>query len=208
MKYQLIIFDFDGTLADSFDWFIKVMDKVADKYHFKRIEKSDIETLRNSDADKMLKHHGIPYWKLPFIGKHLRKLMAEDIQKISLFEGIENILRSLLNKGIVLAIVTSNLYDNVYKVLGDANASLIKYYECRVSVFGKSSRLKNILKQSRFKNEEVIFIGDEIRDIEAARKVKIKFGAVSWGYTNIEALLVHSPDEVYIKVEDILNLSD
>ena len=117
MKYKLVIFDFDGTLADSFEWFINVMDKAADKYHFRKIEKSKIKTLRNSDAEEMIRYHRISYWKLPFIGKYLRKLMAEEIHKISLFEGIENVLKSLSDKGFIIAIVTSNLYKNVYNVL-------------------------------------------------------------------------------------------
>ena len=204
MKYKLVIFDFDGTLADSFEWFINVMDKAADKYHFRKIEKNKIKTLRNSDAEEMIRYHSISYWKLPFIGKYLRKLMAEEIHKISLFEGIENVLKSLSDKGFIIAIVTSNLYNNVYNVLGTSNSSLINYFEYGIPIFGKDSRIKKILKQSGVKNAEAIFIGDEIRDIEAARKAKVKFGAVSWGYTNLEALKVHSPDEIFNNVEEII----
>ena len=203
MKYKLIIFDFDGTLADSFEWFINVMDKVADKYHFKKIDKNNIDTLRNSDATKMLKHHGISWLKVPFIGKHLRKLMAEEIHKVSLFRGIGNLLQFLSNSGIVIGVVTSNSYENVSKVLSDSNLAFIKYYECGVSIYGKPSKIKKILRQSKIKIDEAIFVGDEIRDIEAARKAKINFGAVSWGYTNLEALKAHSPDVVFEKVEDI-----
>jgi phosphoglycolate phosphatase len=204
MKYKLVIFDFDGTLADSFDWFIGVLDKVADKYKFKKIEKSDIDTMRNSDATKMLKHHGITWLKVPFIGKHLRELMAEDIHKVSLFGGIGNLLQSLSENRIIIAVVTSNSYENVCKILGASNSSLIKYYECGVSIFGKPPKLKKIVRQSGISSGSVIFIGDEIRDIDAARKAGIKFGAVSWGYTNLEALKAHSPDEVFSTVDEIL----
>jgi phosphoglycolate phosphatase len=204
MNYKLIIFDFDGTLADSFEWFINIMERVAEKYNFKKIEKDDIEIMRKSNADKMLKHHGISSWKIPFIGKHLRKLMAEDIDKIHLFEGISDLLKNLTNINITIGIVTSNSYKNVCKVLGPANSSLIKFYECGVSLFGKSPKIKKIIKLSRIPAEEVIFIGDEIRDSDAARKVGIKFGAVSWGYTNIEALKAHAPDEVFTNADEII----
>jgi len=205
MKYKLIILDFDGTLADSFQWFINIMDRVADKYNFKKIEKDDIEMMRKSNADKMLKHHGIPLWKTPLIGKHLRKLMSEDIHEIHLFDGISELFKNLADKGVTMGIVTSNSCENVCKVLGSSNSSLIKYYECGVSLFGKSIKLKKIIKHSGIPIDEVIFIGDEIRDLDAAGKTGIKFGAVSWGYTNLEALTAHSPDEVFTTVEEIIN---
>ena len=204
MKYKLIIFDFDGTLADSFEWFINVMDKAAEKYHFKKVEKNNIKTLRNSDAEEMIRYHRISYWKLPFIGKYLRKLMAEEISRISLFEGVDKVLKELSDQGFILALVTSNLHYNVYKILGPANSTLIKYYEYGVPIFGKASRIKRVPKKGGVKNTETILIGDEIRDIEAARKAKIKFGAVSWGYTNLEALKAHFPDEIFNNVEEII----
>ena len=181
MKYKLIIFDFDGTLADSFEWFINVMDKAAEKYHFKKVEKNNIKTLRNSDAEEMIRYH-----------------------RISLFEGVDKVLKELSDQGFILALVTSNLHYNVYKILGPANSTLIKYYEYGVPIFGKASRIKRVLKKSGVKNTETILIGDEIRDIEAARKAKIKFGAVSWGYTNLEALKAHFPDEIFNNVEEII----
>ena len=80
---------------------------------------------------------------------------------------------------------------------------LIDYYECGVRLFGKQAKLKKILKQSGIHADEAICIGDEIRDIQAAQKVKIPFGAVAWGYTNLEALKAYAPAEVFTKVGEI-----
>jgi phosphoglycolate phosphatase len=78
------------------------------------------------------------------------------------------------------------------------------YLECDVSLFGKRARFRKILKQSGVRPNEALCIGDEIRDIEAARQEHIPFGAVAWGYTNIEAFRAHSPAEVFAHVDDIV----
>ena len=110
MKYKLIIFDFDGTLADTYPWFTQVLNEVADKYKFKKVAESEYEKLRGYDTNEILQYLGVPLWKMPMIANHMRKLMYKDIHQISLFEGIDNLLHCLSNKGVILAVVSSNSY--------------------------------------------------------------------------------------------------
>ena len=203
MKYKLIIFDFDGTLADTFPWFASVINKVAEKYHFRKIEKSESEMLRNCDAHKILKFLGLSLWKIPMVANHMRTLMARDIHQIPLFEGIEGLLHRLSSKGLMLAVVSSNTYENVCQILGTENAALISYYECGASMFGKEVKLRKIINKSGVLPGESMYIGDEIRDIEAAKKLNIAFGGVSWGYNRVESLKVHSPGVVFATVDEI-----
>src|SRR4051812_41545066 len=107
MKYKLIIFDFDGTLADTFPWFLQVANTVADRYRFKRIEAHEVETLRGYDGRRMIEHLGIPWWKLPLIANHMRRLPASAGDHVVLFEGTDRLLRQLSQRGVKLAIVTS-----------------------------------------------------------------------------------------------------
>ena len=203
MKYKLVIFDFDGTLADTFPFALNVMDQVVEKYGLKKIDRSEIESLRHLEARKVLKHFDVPLWKLPAISSHVMGLLGEQVHLLKLFEGIDQLLKDLSNGGIKLGVVTSNSYENVVKILGPENAALIEYYECGVRVFGKQSKLKKVLKQSGIEAEDAICIGDEIRDIQAAEKVHISFGAVGWGFTNIEALKACGPAEVFVTVGEI-----
>jgi phosphoglycolate phosphatase len=204
LKYKLVIFDFDGTLADSFPWFLQVVNTVADAYRFKRIEESEIETLRGYDARRLLKHLGIPWWKMPLIANHMHKLSATAGDNIALFEGADRLLRQLSQQGVTLAIVTSNSYATVQRTLGPETAALIKYYECSVSLFGKRRRFRKILKASGVPNSETLAIGDEIRDLDAARKVRIPFGAAAWGFTHIEVLKAQAPAEIFGRIDDIV----
>jgi phosphoglycolate phosphatase len=203
MKYSLIIFDFDGTLADTFPWFARVINKVADKYKFKKVSENDHELLRGLGAREIFKYLGIPLWKTPMIGKYISSLLSQDIHKISLFDGIDGLLKSLSMKNVTIAVLSTNSFTNISAVLGSENTALIDHFECGVSALGKRAKLRKILKKSRIPPSETIFIGDEIRDCEAANKAGVAFGAVSWGYTRIDSLESCKPTEVFTSVDQI-----
>ncbi len=205
VKYKVVIFDFDGTLADTFSWFAGAINKVAQRYHFKQITPDEYETIRCLDAHGVLKYLGVPLWKMPVIANYMRSLMSRDIDQIRLFEGIDNVLRRLASFGTMLAVVSSNSHENICHVLGAELAGSIAHYECGVSMFGKESKLRKILKRSGVAPDEAIYIGDEIRDSQAARKVGLAFGGASWGYTTKESLLAHVPSDVLDGVDDILD---
>jgi phosphoglycolate phosphatase len=204
MPYRLAIFDFDGTLADSFPWFLGMVNGLADEHGFRRVEEHEIEMLRGRGAREVVGHLGVPAWKLPRIAHQMRRQMARDIGGIALFPGVDRLLRELAGRGTRLAVVTSNSIDNVRQVLGPDSAALIPHYECGASMFGKRPKLRAVLRASGVPAAEAICIGDEIRDLEAARAEGIPFGAVTWGYTNPEALRALSPEEVFASLEEIL----
>ncbi len=203
MKYRLVIFDFDGTLADTLPWFAGVMNQVADRYRFRRIAEGEHELLRGYEPSQIIQHLGVSVWRMPFIARYMRSLMNAQLDRISLFEGIDTLLPKLTEAGATLGMVSSNSEENVRAVLGPANAALMARYECGVSMFGKGSRLKKVLAKLRIPANEALYVGDEIRDILAARSAGIASGAVSWGYNTPEALKVHSPTVLFERVEDI-----
>ena len=139
MRYRLVIFDLDGTLADSFPWFCRVLNDVADRYRFKRVAPHEIDALRTMDARALMRHFGIPAWKMPFIANHMRKRKSRELDQTGLFAGVDRMLRELSDAGIALALVSSNSEANCRAILGADNASLIRHYECGAALFGKSS---------------------------------------------------------------------
>ena len=205
VKYKVVIFDFDGTLADTFPWFAGAINNVAQRYRFKQITPGEYDTMRGLDAHGVLKYLGVPLWKMPLIANYMRSLMTRDIDQISLFDGIDSVLRRLSDLGTMLAVVSSNSHENICRVLGNELAASVAHYECGVSMFGKEAKLRKILKRCGAGPDEAIYIGDEIRDSQAARKVGLAFGGASWGYTTKESLLAHAPSDVLDNVDDILD---
>jgi phosphoglycolate phosphatase len=207
MKYRLAIFDFDGTLADSFPFFIRVFNQLAQQHGFKAIAPELVPAYRHYSARQMMEQVGLPAWKLPLVGKSFISLMKQNAASIQLFEGIDDLLLHLTNQGVALAIVSSNSYDNVSQILGPANTRLIRQFECGMSIFGKSARIQKVLKKTGIPCREGIYIGDQLTDLEAARKEKIAFGAVSWGYGTIESLRGHNPEEEFDRVSAIRRIA-
>ena len=204
MRYRLALFDFDGTLADSYPWFLRLMNQLADQYRFRRVEEHEVEALRGKSARQVMEELGVPLWKLPQIARQVRREMALEIGAIGLFPGVDQVLRGLRQQGVELAVVTSNSLANVRRILGPESAALIRHYGCGASFFGKRPKLRTVLRASGVPAAEAIAIGDEIRDLEAARAEGIAFGAVSWGYTRPEALRAQGPEEMFGCLEDVL----
>ena len=69
MKYRLAIFDFDGTLADSFSFFIRVFNQLAEQHGFTKVDLDLVPTYRQYNARQIMEQVGMPAWKLPFVVK-------------------------------------------------------------------------------------------------------------------------------------------
>jgi phosphoglycolate phosphatase len=201
-KYKLAIFDLDGTLCDSLPWFRQVVNSIADKHRFRRIEDHDVEMLRGRTSREILEHLAVPVWRLPVIARDMRRLKSENIDRIPLFAGVDTMLRELSQLGVTLAVVSSDSESNVRKALGK-NTELISQFACGASVFGKAAKFRTVVRRTGIAAVDAICIGDEVRDGEAARQAGIDFGAVSWGYATAEALQQVSPVLVFDSVAAI-----
>ncbi len=204
-RYKLAIFDLDGTLSDSLPWFRQVMNSVADKHRFRRIEDGDVEMLRGKTSREIIAFLEVPFWRMPLIMADMRRRKSQNIDSIPLFAGVGSMLQELSQAGIVIAMVSSDSESNVRRALGD-HAGLIAQFACGASIFGKAAKFRKVLKRTGIAAEDAIAIGDEVRDGEAAAQAGIDFGAVSWGYATPEALRRLSPARVFDSVADILGI--
>ncbi|WP_407362530.1 HAD hydrolase-like protein [Pseudomonas luteola] len=202
MRYQLVIFDFDGTLADSFPFFLESLDTLAQAHRFNRYDPADFDRIRSYDTRQLLRYFGIPLWKIPHVARHFQRLLAHGGHTIHPFEGVPAMLETLHQAGIQLALVTSNSLENVECILGPS-ARYLDRVECNAPLLGKSSRLKQVVARCNVSPDATICIGDELRDIQAARKAGIACGAVSWGYASPEALRRAGPDYLFERLDAI-----
>ena len=200
MAYKLIIFDLDGTLSDSFPWFLSVVSAVADKHGFKRMD--DIESMRGKTSREIIKALDVPLWRLPWIASDMRKLKAQNLDKIPLFPGVQDMLSALVRNGLTIAMVSSDSEANARRALGSA-ASFIRHFACGASMFGKAGKFKQAMKAAAMPAAATLTIGDEVRDAEAAKAAGIDFAAVAWGYATVEALAKTDPVTVFTSVSEI-----
>jgi phosphoglycolate phosphatase len=204
VQYRLAIFDSDGTLADTLPWMRSVFNELAGEHGFRRVEPHEYEQFRDLHGTALLKALGLPLWKLPRVVSAMRKKMASHITQFAPFPGAADMLKRLSACGVQLGVVSSNSRTNVERILGPCAAALVNHFGCGVSMFGKATRLRAVVRASGVAPRETIYIGDEIRDAEAARAAEVAFGAVAWGQHSATALRAHEPAEFFNCVDEIV----
>ena len=201
-NFSLAIFDFDGTLADSLPWFFASLDQTADHFGLDRIDMSRMDALREMSSRDALKLIGVPMLKLPAISIYIRDRFAEHMTDIQLFAGAADMLAALHEAGIKLAMVSSNAEPNVRHVLGSA-AGIIDHYACGSSLWGKAEKFRAVLRALKQSPARTIAIGDEIRDIDAARQAGLTAGAITFGYNSRPALERREPEYLFDDYEGL-----
>ena len=202
MRYPLVIFDFDGTLADSFPWVLRTVDEVSDRFKFRRLRDGELEELRYCDAREVMRRLGVPRWKVPMIARYVRTRMAQDVDQIRLFPGAGEMLDQLADAGLRLAVVSVNGEATIRAVLGP-HARRVAAVSGGVSLFGKRGKLLRMSRLTGVEPRRVLVVGDEIRDLNAAKAARMHFGAVSWGLTRLEALEAGQPTALFRQMSDI-----
>lgn len=204
--YKLVIFDFDGTLADSFPWFAGVLNDLARTHGFRELTVEEREALRGAPARDILKGFGVPLWRVPAIAADLRARKAKAAGQIPLFDGVPETLGRLRDRGVALAIVSSDSEASIRVGLG-ASAGLISHWACGAALFGKAAKFTRVRKAAGASAEQTICVGDEDRDASAAAEAGLDFGAVSWGFATREILAARRPAQMFDCVEDLLRIA-
>ncbi len=207
MRYTTVIFDFDGTLADSRDVGMEVMNGLADEFGYAPIRADEISALQAISARELVrKRAGIPLWnifKLRRFEGRAREELERRSTSIQLFEGIAEMLKELRGARCELGVVTSNDEKIVYQALGRAGTD-VDFVQAGSSFFGKARAIRNALKTYHIDRSHAVYVGDELRDIEACKKVGIDMTAVGWGFNDAETLqgagvrVAATPQELFV----------
>ena len=202
--YRLVVFDFDGTLSDSGHWFLSIVDDLAQRFRFNTVHPEEVEGLRRRSTREVIDHLGISHWKLPFIARHVRARFGRSANQIHLFDGVRPMMAALHQAGLRLVICSSNSEANVRAILGAAESALVERFFCGSGLFGKVRKFRAVTRATKVPPESIIAIGDETRDIDAARAVGFATGAVTWGYADPDLLADMRPDHVFSEPRDIV----
>lgn len=207
MVANVLIFDFDGTLADSRKTLFHIANQLAEEFGYDRVTEDEIMRLSNLSSRDILKQSDIPPHKIPFFLKRVKKELNEQISHLQPFQGIAEALNNLKKQGYLLGIITSNFNDNVIKFL--KNNNLEHYFDfvySGISIFGKDKIIKKVIKKHQLMIDKIVYVGDETRDIEAAKKSNIKVVAVTWGFNSATLLAKYNPDFLIHKPQQLIEI--
>lgn len=197
---KLIVFDFDGTLCDSLHTAIREFNTISTQWRLKPI--TDVNELRNLSSRHALRKHGVSWWKLPMLKHKLVKAIVPHIINMKLPADMLEVLSKLKKSGFILGILTSNSYENTRQFLDHHHINFFEFIYYGSTIFGKA-RLLNEIKL-KTKSSEIFYVGDESRDIEAAKNVNIPSVAVTWGYHSEKLLSEHQPTYTARSPSDLL----
>ncbi|TXC90801.1 HAD-IA family hydrolase [Metabacillus litoralis] len=205
MRY--VVFDFDGTLADTSEAFMYAWNKLADKYRYKKIKLEQIETIKKLNMKERSVLLNFPLYKIPFVMPELIKLYKDSVVDITLFPGVKSLLEKLNKTGYKIAIISSNSEGNIKNALKRNHADhLITDVISAKRIFGKDKTIDQFLKIKKLQASEMIYIGDEIRDIIACKKSNVKIVWVEWGYDGLDVVKSAEPDYMVKKPDEILEI--
>ena len=202
---KLIVFDFDGTLADTLDALLGITNKLASEFGYQQITDQQLANLKYLSPIEIIKITKISLWKLPFLMKRVKAEFTQEISKMNLFPGVVELLDTLKHQGYRLGIVSSNTEANIRSLLKQNQIEELFDFIAGASTFGKGKAIEKILRQYNCPKSDVVYIGDEIRDIQAARSIKIRIVAVGWGFNAPTALIDRHPDLLITKPQALVN---
>ncbi|MDB9314712.1 HAD-IA family hydrolase [Spirulina sp. CS-785/01] len=207
MAIEWIIFDFDGTIADTHRPFINILNRLSDEFGYDPVKEEDIPKLRGLSSQEIVQKADISLFKIPFLLKKAKQELNKDIIHVLPITGMDQAIQELYQTGYHLGILTSNIQENVTIFLQKNNLSdLFEFVHSGNTLFGKDRLLKKIFKQYNINPDVTVYVGDETRDIDAAKKSGIRVISVTWGFNSQDILAEHNPDFLVSNVEDFIKL--
>jgi len=203
---KVIIYDFDGTIADTLQVAIAIYNRMALEKGFKHVDKDHLEFFRAQEPRKLAKELGVSLYQIPQLLLRGRKELKNSAADLKIFPGMAELLHKVKNLGRQQAIITSNSEENVKAFLLKNNIDIFDFVLCGNSIFGKAKALKKLMAENQIAPADAVYIGDEVRDIEAARQAKVSVISVSWGFNNKEVLEKNHPDGLIGKPDELLAL--
>lgn len=207
MSDKIIIFDFDGTIADTRNTVVKIANQLAVEFNYQSIDEEELLRLSHLSSREIIQQSPVPPYKIPFLLRKLKKELNKEISRLKPFSGIAESLTILGENGYRLGIITSNIEDNVIAFLKNNKLDLFfEFIYSGITLFGKDKIINKLIKKHKLAVDKIIYVGDETRDIEAAKKSKIRVIAVGWGFNSPNILAEYKPDFLVTHPQELVTV--
>jgi phosphoglycolate phosphatase len=206
-KFQTVIFDFDGTIADSLPALWQTYETLRPQFRLPEIKSDEIVHLRKLGATAFFKQHlKLSRWQMARFIRAAWKEYANHIELIEPIKGMAEALGQLKNAGMKLGIVSSSSEETIHGLLQRFDLQMFDFIYGDGSIFGKAQLLSQVMRKESLSTESSVYVGDEIRDIEAAHKNNLKVIAVGWGLNDLESLKENGAEYACEKPSDLVQI--
>jgi phosphoglycolate phosphatase len=200
----LILFDYDGVLADTLKDLLRFSQEICDELGIQhQVVKQDISTLEAMSFANLGRRIGVPEALVDeFVRRSLEKV-ANKKEPPRIFPELAAVVKTLSTRHI-LGVVTTNSSPNVKAFLRQHGLE-----DCFRAIYGidqpgsKAQKISQARNQFAAADEAVFMIGDAASDIRAAQEASAQSIGIGWGHQSVEMLIraqadyiVHSPKEL------------
>lgn len=204
---KVIAFDFDGTIADTLEALWRIGNQLAPAFGYQPVTLDQLQQLRYLHPREILRRSNIAAWKLPFLLKQIRWELKQEVRSLGLIPDIKETLITLAQSNYRLGIVTSNSQANVEIFLQVHGLTEVFWFiDSEPKILGKAKTLRRLLTREQLTQEQIIYVGDEVRDIEAARQNQMRVIAVGWGFNAPEILAAQAPDDLVHHPQELVQV--
>jgi len=202
---EVLVFDFDGTLADTLEAARSIFNRLAPDYGYETISPEKIPELRHLNLRRLLKTLGVRQRSLPGLMKKGKAMLRDQLGELSPCPGVFEALPAMRGSAVKCGVLTSNSEGNVDIFL--KRHGVRHHFDFIIScrrLKGKARYLKAIAQECSVKPEKLFYVGDEVRDVKACRKAGVPVVGVTWGFNSREALEKSGPGLVVDHPEELL----
>ncbi|MEA5420243.1 HAD-IA family hydrolase [Spirulina sp. CCNP1310] len=195
MSDPVILFDFDGTIADTHQMLIAILNNLAGEFGYEPLSEAMVQEFRGLSSQEIIRASKVSAFKIPFLIRRAKEEVQTSMATVSPIVGIVESLNALTKQGYTLGILTSNFEENVQIFLAHHQMNdLFTWLDAGITIFGKHRMLRRFQERHNIGPERLIYVGDETRDIDAAKKSGVAVVSVTWGFNTREILEIHNPD--------------
>ncbi|MGF7228950.1 MAG: HAD-IA family hydrolase [Candidatus Saccharibacteria bacterium] len=200
---RTLLFDFDGTIADSFTVVAEIFYTLTG--HERIEDPAVIARLRKLPMTKVVKELHVPPLQIPRMLMKGRKMMSDHLHEVPVFKDIPETLLALRENGYEMYIMSSNSTQNVqrYLQITKLDTYFTKVYG-GIGLLNKASAIRKVMRQNGMNRHDCVYIGDELRDVDGAKRAGVPMISVGWGYNDPELLASHHPDVLVMQPQELL----
>jgi len=198
-RFDLIIFDWDGTLINSIDWIASCLQQAAIHCGCPIPETQaakDVIGLSINKAIHALFPEADPQTQEQLVACYSQSYVSKPISQDDLFPGVYEMLVKLNEAGYQLAVATGKTRAGLQKALqATGTENLFSVTRCADETASKPDprMLQEIIRHTQIAKERTLMVGDSIHDLQMALNASISAIAVSCGANSAEFLLQYQP---------------
>jgi phosphoglycolate phosphatase len=207
----LIIFDYDGVLADTLDDLLLFGQRACEQLGVKHlVTKDDLNNLEVMSFSFYGRVCEVPEHLVDEFVKICLNFFAEKESPPAIFTGLSDVIR-YLSVNHKIAIVTTNSSQNVNAFLIQHGLDGLVHAVYGVDSPGSKAQKISMARNKLLENKEqeaVFMVGDSLSDIRAAKEESVTSIAVTWGHQGLEILLRGHPDYVVNSPHELVAVID